>query len=136
MSARMIVGRGSLVLVMLMGLMGLAACLPVPLGDPAKSKADSRYLGVWEWRDGRVHRAVIRPWDEKTFVVDVLTGELWGGAAIDGPVRRPSIPTSTIRSSLVLLDTHRCRGSGPGNAGPPASSAPGASRAGSLSGMR
>jgi hypothetical protein len=76
MSARTIVGRGSLVLVVVAGLMGLAACLPAPLGDPAKSKADSRYFGVWEWRDGRVHRAIIRPWDERTFVVDVLTGEL------------------------------------------------------------
>jgi hypothetical protein len=76
MSARTIVGRGSLVLVVLMGLMGLAGCLPVPLGDPSRSKADSRFFGVWEWRDGRVHRAVIRPWDERTFVVDVLTGEL------------------------------------------------------------
>ena len=75
MSARTIVGRGSLVVVVLMGLMGLAGCLPVPLGDPARSKADSRFFGVWEWRDGRVHRAVIRPWDERTFVVDVLTGD-------------------------------------------------------------
>ena len=68
--------RGTIVAVTLAGLLGLAACLPVPLGDPAKSKADSRFAGVWEWRDGRVHRAIIRPWDERTFVVDVLSGDL------------------------------------------------------------
>ena len=48
---------------------------------------------------------------------DALTGEAWGGAATDGPARRPSVPTSTIRSPLALPGTHRCRGSGPGNAG-------------------
>ena len=76
MSARTMVWRGTLLLVVVAGLLGLAACLPVQLGDPAKSKADSRFFGVWEWRDARVHRAVICPWDEHTFVVDVLTGEL------------------------------------------------------------
>jgi hypothetical protein len=67
--------RGTIVAVILAGLLGLVACLPVPLGDPAKSKADSRFSGVWEWRDARVHRAIIRPWDERTFVVDVLSGD-------------------------------------------------------------
>jgi hypothetical protein len=62
-----------LVLVIAAGLLGLASCLPVGLGDPEKSKADSRYFGVWEWRDDSVHRALIRPWDERTFVVDVMS---------------------------------------------------------------
>jgi hypothetical protein len=76
MSARSFWRRGTIVAVVVAGLLGLAACLPVPLGDPAKSKADSRFFGVWEWRDSRVHRAVIRPWDERTLIVDVLSGDL------------------------------------------------------------
>lgn len=76
MIVRLLRRRGTLVAVALAGMLGLAACLPVPLGDPAKSKADSRFFGVWEWRDARVNRAVIRPWDEHTFIVDVLTGDL------------------------------------------------------------
>ena len=75
MIARSYCRRGTIVAVTLAALLGLAACLPVPLGDPAKSKADSRFAGVWEWRDARVHRAIIRPWDERTFVVDVLSGD-------------------------------------------------------------
>jgi hypothetical protein len=67
--------RGTIVALAIAGMLGLAACLPVPLGDPAKSKADSRFFGVWEWRDARVNRAVIRPWDERTFIVDVLGGD-------------------------------------------------------------
>jgi hypothetical protein len=75
--------RGTLVLVVVAGLLGLSACLPVQLGDPAKSKADSRYFGVWERRDNQVHRALIRAWDERTFVVDVMTGDV----ADDGSTR-------------------------------------------------
>lgn len=63
------------------------ACLPVPLGDPARSTADSQLFGVWEWRDAHVNRAVIRPWDQRTYVVDVLTGDI-GGAGGDTTIPR------------------------------------------------
>jgi hypothetical protein len=59
-------------------LLVLSGCLPVPLGDPAKSTADSQLFGVWEWRDAHLNRAVVRPWDERTYVVDVLGGEAAG----------------------------------------------------------
>jgi hypothetical protein len=67
--------RGLLGVVVLASMLALAGCLGVPLGDPAKSKADSRLAGVWEWRDGKVNRAVIRQWDERTYVIDVLSGD-------------------------------------------------------------
>ncbi len=81
MIARSFWRRGTIVAVVLAGLLGLSACLPVPLGDPAKSKADSRFFGVWEWRDSRAHRAVIRPWDEHTLIVDILSGRRHDQAA-------------------------------------------------------
>ena len=87
-AARTFHRRGLLVALMLAGLLGVAACLPVPLGDPAKSKADSRYFGVWEWRDARVYRAIIRPWDERTFAIDVLTGEIGDDPATTKPKAR------------------------------------------------
>jgi hypothetical protein len=59
-------------------LTALAGCLPFPVGDPAKATADSRLFGVWEWRDAHVNRAVIRPWDSHTYVIDVLTGDPTG----------------------------------------------------------
>jgi hypothetical protein len=66
----------------------LAACLPVPVGDPDKSKLDARVTGVWEWRDqGVIHLVTFRPYDDHTWVVDVLDGEPGEGAAIR-PVRR------------------------------------------------
>jgi hypothetical protein len=61
-------------------LVTLAACLPVPLGDPAKAVADSRFVAAWHWKEdgGRNNVVVIRPWDEHTFVVDAMgfDGEL------------------------------------------------------------
>ncbi|HEY7115365.1 MAG TPA: hypothetical protein VH475_02200 [Tepidisphaeraceae bacterium] len=50
--------------------------LGAPLGDPATSKADSRLCGVWEWQDPMTKRAIIRAWDERTYIVDVLAGDL------------------------------------------------------------
>lgn len=74
---------GLVAAVVLAGMLVLAGCLGAPLGDPEKSKADSRLAGVWEWRDGKVHRAVIRQWDERTYVIDVLSGDF----AEDGTTR-------------------------------------------------
>jgi len=82
MIARSFWRRGTFVALSLAGVLGLVACLPVPLGDPAKSTADSRFCGVWEWRDARVNRAVIRQWDQRTFVVDILTGDFLEDGAI------------------------------------------------------
>jgi hypothetical protein len=58
------------------GLVGLAACLPVPLGDPAKATADSKFVGAWHWKEdgvGRNNLAAIRKWDDRTFLIDVIS---------------------------------------------------------------
>jgi hypothetical protein len=63
----------------------------VPVGDPEKSKVDPRYTGVWEWRaeGGVINLAVFRPYDDRTWIVDVLGGEAGeGAAAAIRPVRR------------------------------------------------
>jgi hypothetical protein len=88
MVARLIFRRGLLVGLMAMGLLGLASCLPVPLGDPDKSKVDARFNGVWEWRDGgKIELAIFQAYDEKTYFVDVLTGEVGDGGTVK-PVQR------------------------------------------------
>jgi hypothetical protein len=74
MNPRTLVRRALILAALIGAVLTLPACLPVPLGDPAKSVADSRLCGVWEWRDALVNRAVIRQWDQRTYVVDVLTG--------------------------------------------------------------
>lgn len=66
--------------------LALSACLPVPLGDASKAKVDSRFVGAWEWNDGKSNVAVIRTWDEHTFLVDTMT--YTGEAAAPSPSRR------------------------------------------------
>lgn len=61
------------------GLLTLVSCLPVPLGDPEKAKADPKYVGAWMWSDdGTSTVAVVRPWDAKTYAVHTIsfTGSL------------------------------------------------------------
>lgn len=75
--------RGLWVLVLTAGLLGLASCLPVQLGDPEKSKVDARFNGVWEWHDaGKIELAIFQPYDERTWFVDVLTGEAGEGNSV------------------------------------------------------
>ena len=80
MNARIPVPRWVVAAALFAVLTALAGCLPFPVGDPAKATADSRLFGVWEWRDAHVNRAVIRPWDRHTYVIDVLTGDPTGDA--------------------------------------------------------
>lgn len=88
MNARRSWSKQTSVVVILAALLSVTGCVGVPLGDPAKSTADSRLLGVWEWRDGHINRAVIRPWDRHTYVVDVLTGDPTGDGTAIAPRSR------------------------------------------------
>ncbi len=75
--------RGLFLTVLLAGLLGLCSCLPVPLGDPEKSKVDARFNGVWEWRDGgKMYLVIFQPYDGHTYFVDALTGEPGEGNAV------------------------------------------------------
>src|SRR3954453_7919952 len=88
MNARGLRSIGRTVPVLLMSMLCLGGCVGVPLGDPAKSTADSRLFGVWEWRDGHINRAVVRPWDQRTYVIDVLTGDPTGDGTAIAPRER------------------------------------------------
>jgi hypothetical protein len=80
MTARLAIRRCMVAATVVTALTTLTACLPFPVGDPAKSTADSRLFGVWEWRDAHINRMVIRPWDQHTYVLDALTGDPTGDA--------------------------------------------------------
>jgi hypothetical protein len=60
--------------VVIFAMLGLSACLPVPLGDPEKASIESSYIGAWEWRDGdKTNVLTIRPYDQRTYFVDAMT---------------------------------------------------------------
>ena len=63
-----------LMIAVLLPLLLLGACFPVPLGDPEKATADPRYVGAWLWdSEDAKHMVLIRPWDTRTYIVLLLT---------------------------------------------------------------
>jgi hypothetical protein len=55
-------------------LLATFACLPVPIGDPEKSKVDETLSGVYQGKptepgDKTLSLAILRPWDAKTYLL-------------------------------------------------------------------
>lgn len=73
MNARLRTTTGAvLMLLMLPVIVGLLACLPVPIGNPERSRIDPEITGVWaSLGDGDLAFYVFEPWDKRTWL---LTG--------------------------------------------------------------
>jgi hypothetical protein len=58
-----------LVAAVLVGMLALASCFEVPLGDPAKSRVDDRLLGYWQTTEMGDDPQVVKiaRWDEHTY---------------------------------------------------------------------
>ena len=65
-------------------IVGLLACLPVPVGDPERSRIDPEMNGVWAMTQDGADKGLylFRPWDKRTWLV---LGIEDGGSA-DQPV--------------------------------------------------
>ena len=51
-------------------ILGLIACLPVPLGDPEKSRIDPELSGVWlRYYDDETVLMLFEPWDKRTWLL-------------------------------------------------------------------
>ena len=55
-----------LAIILIPVLAGLLACLPVPIGDPERSRLDPALNGLWLWAEGL---AVFEPYDKRTWLV-------------------------------------------------------------------
>ena len=59
----------------------LTSCLPAPLGDPSKSRVDPALKGCWINEDGDdAIMAIVAPFDEHVYCVDVITLKRHDGA--------------------------------------------------------
>lgn len=62
-------------------ILGMWACLPVPVGDPEKSKVDDKLLGIWvpepskdpAKADSETSLYFVQQWDAKTYIVDAIS---------------------------------------------------------------
>ena len=62
-----------LMLAIIPAIIGILACIPVPIGDPERSRIDPEISGVWVWLDSDADAAfyVFEPYDKRTWL---LTG--------------------------------------------------------------
>ena len=67
--ARRLAGLG-LMVIMIPLFVGLMACIPVPIGDPEKSRIDPDLNGTWIFSDVEsVYLYVLEPYDKRTWLV-------------------------------------------------------------------
>ncbi|MBT8067992.1 MAG: hypothetical protein KJO09_12195 [Gammaproteobacteria bacterium] len=70
-----------LMLAMVPAIIGLLACLPVPIGDPERSRVDPDITGVWSWVDGNdIAFYAFHPYDRRTWLLTGVALEEGGGA--------------------------------------------------------
>ena len=61
-----------LMLAIIPAIIGILACMPVPIGDPERSRIDPEISGVWVWLDsGNTTFYAFEPYDKRTWL---LTG--------------------------------------------------------------
>jgi hypothetical protein len=59
------------VLAALVLLAGLSSCVPVPLGDPEKSKVPKEYVGLWLWEESKESYLFdVQPFDSRACIID------------------------------------------------------------------
>ena len=73
-----------LMLAIIPAIIGILACMPVPIGDPERSRIDPEISGVWVWLDGDEDATfyAFEPYDKRTWLLTGVPLEL--GDAFDG----------------------------------------------------
>jgi hypothetical protein len=66
---------------MIPAIIGLLACLPVPIGDPERSRVDPDITGVWSWVDGsEIAFYAFHAYDKRTWLLTGVALEEGEGA--------------------------------------------------------
>jgi hypothetical protein len=78
-------GGALLMLVMIPAIVGLLACMPVPIGDPERSRIDPAISGVWLFpSDDEPAFYAFEPYDKRTWLLTVMPIEQGEAADLDG----------------------------------------------------
>ena len=82
-------------------LAGLLACMPVPIGDPERSRIDAELTGVWMLDEGGdIALYSFEPYDKRTWLIT-------GAEIVPGPEFDGDPPdTDTVESLLRAFDSH------------------------------
>ena len=69
---------------------GLLACIPVPIGDPEKSRVDDEITGIWYVREGEdAYVNLFEPYDKRTWLVTKIELEIEFDEWCDEPGNEP-----------------------------------------------
>ena len=92
-----------LMLVIIPIIAGLLACMPVPIGDPERSRIDPQMSGWWamENDDGYARVALFRPYDKRTWLVMTVSVEKGDLADIE------DIAVETAGDLVVVLQSNK-----------------------------
>ena len=80
-------------------LAGLLACLPVPVGDPERSRIDPELTGVWFGFEGSV--TYFEPWDKQTWLVTTV-------GIKSPPGCRPADTKDNYAKLVAWLEAEQC----------------------------
>ncbi len=92
-----------LMLAIIPAIIGLLACMPVPIGDPERSRIDPDITGVWVWLDGDGDAAfyTFEPYDKRTWL---LTGVVLKNGA-DSEAMDYDLSTYAALTELIENET-------------------------------
>lgn len=81
---------------------GLLACMPVPIGDPERSRIDADISGVWASNvdDNSGALYLFQPWDKRTWLL--AGAEIGEGPSYEGE----SFDVETMQDAMRVLETH------------------------------
>lgn len=107
-----------LALLLLPFLLGVMACLPVPVGDPEKSHVDAKLSGVWRLTDAEDSQMllVLDPFDKRTWLMTLISlGNVEDVEAVEendsGPEEAPRAPigaADTDRFKVDAVGVYKC----------------------------
>ena len=103
MNARLRSASGAALMLLIIPIIaGLLACMPVPVGDPERSRADPWFQGYWalEGGDDIDGLYLFAPWDKRTWVLTGIEVKAGPGADLAG------LEAASAAELLALLREH------------------------------
>ncbi|MGA9572418.1 MAG: hypothetical protein WBS20_00580 [Lysobacterales bacterium] len=95
-----------LTLVLLPLLLGVLACLPVPVGDPEKSRIDPSLSGAWSFvnSDGGHMLMVLDPYDKRTWLLTLIGLTALPVGETDAAAVSPKLPFNAANADRFKVE--------------------------------
>ena len=85
--------------------MSLIACLPVPIGDPEKSRIDPELSGIWVVTGGDPGIVLFEPYDKRTWLVTMVEFD-WDDESCPDDTDNEEDPDETYEALMAFIEAH------------------------------